>query len=397
MHYGRVTMKSFEVLLSLHHTKFISAIVSCVFLATILAPEPGRADVRAGVEAYKKGEYETALREFADLAESGDPRAQYNLAVMYLKGRGVEKNLARAFDLQQRAAKGGLAAAQHGLAIMYYRGEGAERDYKKAAEWFRRAADRGFPTSQLNLGVMYFSGQGVKRNDAEVVKWITMAAAKGLPEALFRLGRMYEEGAIFPQNTQDAIYWYGKSSERGHADGENQVKRLQALLAARRATKDVGEKDTAATEPDAKKADVPAMAVQNPIVPAAPEVSAAPVDASPEPKIVKSVPEMAPQPQAQLESKSESKPEIRVWRAQLASFRTRREAKRAWSKLKRAFSQEFRNLKSDIVRVDLGPKRGVYHRLRAAPLTSRDAAFAFCNKLKSKSAKQGCIPLSPNR
>ncbi|NQU71408.1 MAG: SEL1-like repeat protein, partial [Rhodospirillales bacterium] len=314
MHYGRITMKLFEVLLSLRHTKFNFVIVSCVFLAATLAAGPGRADVHAGVEAYKKGDYKTALREFVDLAESGDPRAQYNLAVMYLKGRGVEKNLARAFDLQQRAAKGGLAAAQHGLAIMYYRGEGAERDYRKAAEWFRRAADRGFPTSQLNLGVMYFSGQGVKRNDAEVVKWITLAAAKGLPEALFRLGRMYEEGAIFAQSTQDAIYWYGKSSERGHADGEKQVKRLKALLAARQATTDVGKKDTAATEHDAKKADAPAMATKHPVLPAPPEVSAAPVDTPPEPKIVKSVPKMSPQPEPQ----SESKPEIRVWRAQLA-------------------------------------------------------------------------------
>jgi len=131
------------------------------FSLIVLAAGPGQADIHVGVEAYKQGDYETALREFTDLAESGDPRAQYNLAVMYLKGRGVKKNLERAFDLQRRAAEGGLAAAQHGLAIMYYRGEGVGQDYKIEAKWFRRAAERGFPTSQLNLGVMYFPARAL--------------------------------------------------------------------------------------------------------------------------------------------------------------------------------------------------------------------------------------------
>jgi len=248
----------------------IRAIILIILSAAFLsAAGPSRADVHAGVEAYKQGDYETALREFVDLAKNGDPRAQYNLAVMYLKGHGVAQDLDRAFDLQRRAAESGLAAAQHGLAFMYYRGEGVESDLKKAAMWFRRAADRGFPTSQLNLGVMYFSGQGVERNDAEVVKWITLAASKGLPEALFRLGRMYERGAVFTRSIKDAIYWYGKAGERGYADGEVQVKRLTALLAARRAAKADGEKDDVAKIPDAEEAGKPAMAVEDAVPPKA--------------------------------------------------------------------------------------------------------------------------------
>jgi len=232
-----------EVPLKLNFTRFASVISALALLGVVLAAGSGRADVHAGLEAYKQGDYATAISKFVDLAESGDPRAQYNLAVMYLKGRGVEKDLARAFELQRRAAEAVLAAAQHGLAIMYYRGEGAERDYKQAAKWFRRAADQGFPTSQLNLGVMYFSGQGVERSDAEVVKWITLAAAKGLPEALFRLGKMYEQGAVFSKSIKDAIYWFGKSGERGHQDGEKEIRRLTALLATQRAVGEAGKKN----------------------------------------------------------------------------------------------------------------------------------------------------------
>lgn len=377
----------------LNLTKFVLVIFSLV----VLAAGPGRADVHAGVEAYKQGDYETALREFTGLAESGDPRAQYNLAVMYLKGRGVEKNLERAFDLQRRAAEGGLAAAQHGLAIMYYRGEGVDRDFEIAAKWFRRAAERGFPTSQLNLGVMYFSGQGVERNDAEVVKWITLAAAKGVPEALFRLGRMYEQGTIFTQSNRDAIYWYGKSGERGFADGEKHFRRLTALLAARQETSETGVEPTPGNEPSTENPEklsedvkIPDPALAPPTAPT-PDRSSSPLPSTsaPEPQLAKSAPQPPPNPDVML------KPVY--WRVQLASFRTLREVEKAWKNLNRKFAVELEGLQPDVARVDLGEKRGVYHRLRASPLASREAAFALCNKLKSISSRQGCIPLSPKR
>jgi cell division septation protein DedD len=353
-----------------------SMAVAAVLVAVLVAAGPGRADVRAGVEAYKRGDFAAALREFVDLAEQGDPRAQYNLAVMYQNGRGVEKNPARALELQRKAANSGLAAAQHGLAVMYYRGEIIERDYAAAAKWFRRAADRGFATSQLNLGVMYFSSQGVERDDAEVVKWITLAAAKGLPEALYRLGRMYELGTIFTRSLSDAIYWYGKAGERGHEDAESQITRLTAVLAARQADKDAGGSGETAEKP-----------ILEPETPAAGPETPAARDDPPKPEVAASDPEPAP----------EAKPAARPWRVQLASFRTVREANLAWDELTRAFGAEFQDLRPDIVRVDLGPKRGVYHRLRAEPLANRGAAFAFCTRLKSKSPRQGCIPLSPSR
>ncbi len=45
-----------------------------------------------GMEAYKKGDYVTALKEWRPLAEQGIARAQYNLGVMYFMGRGVPQD-----------------------------------------------------------------------------------------------------------------------------------------------------------------------------------------------------------------------------------------------------------------------------------------------------------------
>ena len=46
------------------------------------------ADFEAGVEAYKRGDYATALREFRPLAEQGHVVAQAQMGLMYFWGFG---------------------------------------------------------------------------------------------------------------------------------------------------------------------------------------------------------------------------------------------------------------------------------------------------------------------
>ena len=45
-----------------------------------------------GPEAFRRGDYATALREFRPLAEQGFVRAQFNLELMYFKGEGVPED-----------------------------------------------------------------------------------------------------------------------------------------------------------------------------------------------------------------------------------------------------------------------------------------------------------------
>ena len=53
------------------------------------APQSVRADFDAGLAAYERGDYKTAVQEFRQLAEQGHAEAQNNLGVMYLTGQGV--------------------------------------------------------------------------------------------------------------------------------------------------------------------------------------------------------------------------------------------------------------------------------------------------------------------
>ena len=70
-----------------------------------------------------------ALRE---AAASGNPAAQYVVALRYLKS----DNPAETVRWLERAASAGLAPAQYRLGAMYERGQGAARDLGRARSWY---------------------------------------------------------------------------------------------------------------------------------------------------------------------------------------------------------------------------------------------------------------------
>jgi TPR repeat protein len=109
-----------------------------MLLLTSLAG-PARAGFQDGLTAFYDFNYAAALDEWIPLAEAGDSRAQYQLA------------------------------------LMYYRGEGLPQDYEKAALWYRRAAERGDVDAQLNFGLMLAQGLGVTQSYFEAFKWFELA------------------------------------------------------------------------------------------------------------------------------------------------------------------------------------------------------------------------------
>ena len=77
------------------------------------------ADFNKGLAAAQSGDFATALGEWRPLAEQGVADAQYNLGVMYDKGKGVPENDKTALKWYRLAAKQGLADAQYNLKWMY--------------------------------------------------------------------------------------------------------------------------------------------------------------------------------------------------------------------------------------------------------------------------------------
>ncbi len=96
-----------------------------------------------GMEAYDKGDYATALKEWRPLAEQGDANAQFNLGSMYEYGDGVPQ------------------------------------DDTEAVRWYRLAAAQGYAYAQSLMGQMYDLGLGVPQDDVQAHMWLSLAAAQG--------------------------------------------------------------------------------------------------------------------------------------------------------------------------------------------------------------------------
>ena len=65
-----------------------------ILMMTVLLGSSGvcwGADHQKGLDAYEKGNYATALKEWTPLAKQGNAVAQYNLDVIYDNGLGVHR------------------------------------------------------------------------------------------------------------------------------------------------------------------------------------------------------------------------------------------------------------------------------------------------------------------
>lgn len=152
---------------------------------------PAWADVKAGVDAWTKGDYPAAIREWQPLADKGDADAQFNMAQAYKLGRGVPQDLTRAEMLYARAAaQGHLQAGDNYGLLLFQRGQHAA-----ALPYIRAASDRGDPRSQYLLGLAYFNADTVGKDWVRAYALESLAAqptsgVPGLPQAKAALAEM---------------------------------------------------------------------------------------------------------------------------------------------------------------------------------------------------------------
>jgi uncharacterized protein len=152
----------------------IAFVLSVLCLAT-----PTWSDYKTGMDAYYRGDYATAMREWSPLAEHGDALAQYNLGLLYDNGQGVQKDYVQARQWYEKAALRGDVSAQLNLGVLYENGKGVPKDYQLALLWYRRSANHGNAMTLTKLGRMYEHGNGVPKDIVQAQKWYILGAAKG--------------------------------------------------------------------------------------------------------------------------------------------------------------------------------------------------------------------------
>lgn len=193
---------------------------------------------------------DAALDALRRSAESGDARAEHDLAVAYESGRGVVRDDREAARWFRKSAEHGNAQGQYRLGTLYQAGRGVKQDYAQAAEWFQKsegdvpraaaalgylyglglgvpqdheqarqhyefAARRGDVIGAVNLAVMYTNGRGVSKDFAEAFRWYMVAARQGQLEAMNGVGLSYLRGFGVEQSADKGIAWLTAAAEAG--------------------------------------------------------------------------------------------------------------------------------------------------------------------------------------
>jgi Sel1 repeat len=129
--------------------------------------------------------------EVADLrqrAESGDLKAQLDLANRLAFGDGLRKNAKQAFQWYQRAATAGSVDAMFNLAACLQYGDGVRPDVHEAIRWYQRAAGQDKVYATFALGEIYLGFGPVARDNAQSEAYFKEALAHGHPDARAALG-----------------------------------------------------------------------------------------------------------------------------------------------------------------------------------------------------------------
>ena len=148
-------------------------------LLGLLASSVSAQTVRAGIDAWQRADYATAVANWRPLAEKGDADAAFNLGQAYRLGRGVATNLGAAQTWFERAARKGHLDAQTTLGLMLFE----NGDRSGGVRWLKLAAEKGEARASLIYGTALFNGDGVKRDPVLGYAYVSRAAAQGLPPA----------------------------------------------------------------------------------------------------------------------------------------------------------------------------------------------------------------------
>ena len=160
-------------------------LAASIWIASLAAPVSAQS-VKAGIEAWQKADYATAVSIWRPLAEKGDADAAFNLGQAYRLGRGVPINLAAAQSWFERAATKGHVDAQTTLGLLIFQ----NGNHIGGLRWLKAAAEKGDPRALLVYGTALFNGDGVQQNPVLGYAYVSRAAAQGLGPAKETLAQL---------------------------------------------------------------------------------------------------------------------------------------------------------------------------------------------------------------
>ena len=234
MRFGRIVRPNFETGCPMPLSTPLRALIVALLLAPpwARAAEPSVAEVAAAVLAYESGRLDEARAAFGRLSAAGSPLADYNLAVMHLRGEMPNSSVAEAERLLRRAAEHGFVTAMYTLGQFFESGQRGKPDLVQANVWYERSALAGSVDGQVAIGTAYYLGRGAPKDPVQAARWYREAAKGGDVGAQYLIASMYEQGDGVERDLRLARYWYAVAAANRDEAAPDKVKEIDARLAA---------------------------------------------------------------------------------------------------------------------------------------------------------------------
>ena len=156
-----------------------------------------------------------SFKETKTACDNNDMKSCYNLGIMYLTGKGIDKDSSKAITLFLDACKKKEGSCCGLIGSLYADGViGGKPDNQNAANFFKAACDYGDMHSCASIAFLYKNGKGVKKDLAMSAKLDKKACEGGYPMACHNLGRSYYFGeGVEKDYNMAAKYWLKAMSE----------------------------------------------------------------------------------------------------------------------------------------------------------------------------------------
>ena len=161
-------------------------------------------------------ERDRAAAELEQIANSGDPHAQYLMGLLFRDGGLLVPDAEQAKRWLEVSAQE-LPDAQYALGKLYLSDDPDIHDPAKGTCWLQRAADSGHEYAAYRLGKEYLAGENIPKDAAQAAAYIRRAAEQANPYAQYLLGKLYLMGEGVPKDEGKAQYWFSMAERNGHA------------------------------------------------------------------------------------------------------------------------------------------------------------------------------------
>lgn len=185
------------------------------------AAEKGNLTALAFHNHFIKKDIQEAIKYYKILVEKEDdacPIIQTELG--HLLSESKIKDDKEAFRLFESAAtKWNYYIAEINLANAYYTGRGVQKDLYKAFHYWQLASRLSIH-ALFNIAACYFNGEGVAKNEQKAIKIYEECIEKKYPPAAHHLGLIYEKTYL---DEKKALEYYELAAKQGNLESMKAV------------------------------------------------------------------------------------------------------------------------------------------------------------------------------